>query len=158
MKRVKTVRKAIKIGASRMASRQQPGVRWTRGWPPVSRAERHGGWAFPRDKEGVKIRDGVGCCDGNACIPVGAFDSCRCPSIIRASLPIPLVFLFLFPFYLAFVVRRPATPNRSTLSRCTRKDHEMFGEVLYVQLVRFLKSKVAAQNVKLQMAISYLEF
>lgn len=55
-------------------------------------------------------------------------------------------------------MRRPATPNRSTLSQCTRKDHEMFGEVLYVQLVRFLKSTVAGQNVKLQMVISYLEF
>ena len=158
MKRVKTARKAIKIGASRMASRQQPGVRWTRGWPPVSRAERHRGWAFPRDKEGVKIRDGVGCCDGNACIPVGAFDSCRCPSIIRASLPIPLVFLFFFFFfYLAFVVRRPATPNRSTLSQCARKDHEMFREVLYVHLVRCFKSKLA-QNLELHMAIWHLEF
>lgn len=35
------------------------------GWPPVSRAERQQGReAFPRDKEGVKIWKGAGCCDG----------------------------------------------------------------------------------------------
>ena len=49
-------RKTIKIGASWMASRHQPGVRWTRGWsslPPLlffPRAERHEegrGWGEP---------------------------------------------------------------------------------------------------------------
>lgn len=103
-------RKTIKIGASWMASRHQPGVRWTRGWPSLPpllffpRAERHEGgegmgWAFPRDKEGVKIREGVGCCDGE--LVHRYFDSCRCPSIIRATLPVPLVF-FYFSFFLSF--------------------------------------------------------
>lgn len=49
-------RKTIKIGASWMASRHQPGVRWTRGWPSLPpllffpRAERHEegrGWGEP---------------------------------------------------------------------------------------------------------------
>lgn len=63
--------------------------------PPVPRAERHRGWAFPRDKEGVKIREGVGCCDGELVHRSG----CTSTRAHLSSEPLFAFLLFSFIFF-----------------------------------------------------------
>lgn len=108
------------------------------------------GWAFPRDKEGVKIREGVGCCDGE--LVHRYFDSCRCPSIIRATLPVPLVFfyffLFSFPFLFffsslllfmsTFVVHRPAHDSTRRRRRCLSMEVGVKMETRFVSFPRIV--------------------
>lgn len=60
-----------------------------------------GGWAFPRDKEGVKIREGVGCCDGELVHRSGP--STRAVAHLSSHPLFPVLLLFFYSLFFSFL-------------------------------------------------------
>lgn len=153
-------RKTIKIGASWMASRHQPGVRWTRGWsslPPLlffPRAERHEegrGWGEP--SLGIKrvLRSARVWVVVTASLYTGT--STRAVAHLSSEPLFPFllfsfIFLFSFPFLFffsslllfmpTFVVHRPAHDSTRRRRRCLSMEVGVKMETRFVSFPRIV--------------------
>lgn len=153
-------RKTIKIGASWMASRHQPGVRWTRGWPSLPpllffpRAERHEegrGWGEP--SLGIKrvLRSARVWVVVTASLYTGT--STRAVAHLSSEPLFPFllfsfIFLFSFPFLFffsslllfmpTFVVHRPAHDSTRRRRRCLSMEVGVKMETRFVSFPRIV--------------------